>query len=76
MGGRDFGVCFKKDSWNSPSNQEGEYHHKFSNISNTLSFLNPLKYHVLENIMEDGAFAHLEQMLHFPEYFQKYSKLY
>ena len=26
----------------------------------------PLKYHVFENIMEIGAFALLEQMLHFP----------
>ena len=32
--------------------------------------------HVFENIMENGAFALLEQMLHFPLYFQKYSKLY
>ena len=24
------------------------------------------KYHVFENIMENGAFARLEQMLHFP----------
>ena len=30
-----------------------------------------LKYHVLENIIENEAFAHLEQMLHFPLYFQK-----
>ena len=30
----------------------------------------PLKYHVFENIMENGAFALLEQMLHFPLYFQ------
>ena len=30
--------------------------------------------HVFENIMENGAFALLEQMLHF-QYFQKYSKL-
>ena len=35
----------------------------------------PLKYHIFENFMENGAFAHLEQMLHFPYYFQKYSKL-
>ena len=27
----------------------------------------PLKYHVFENIMENGAFALLEQMLHFPQ---------
>ena len=26
--------------------------------------------------MENGAFAHLEQMLHFPKYIQNYSKLY
>ena len=34
-----------------------------------------LKYHVFENIMKNGAFAHLEQMLHFPYYFHKYSNL-
>ena len=37
--------------------------------------MRPLKYHVFENIMENGAFALLEQMLHFSEYFQKYSEL-
>ena len=37
--------------------------------------MTPLKYHVFENIMENRAFALLEQMLHFPQYFQKYSKL-
>ena len=26
----------------------------------------PLKFHVFGNIMENGAFALLEQMLHFP----------
>ena len=26
----------------------------------------PLKYHVFENITENGAFALLEQILHFP----------
>ena len=26
----------------------------------------PLKYHVFENIMENGAFAKKVQMLHFP----------
>ena len=35
----------------------------------------PLKYHAFENIMENGAFALLEQMLNFPYYFRKYSKL-
>ena len=35
----------------------------------------PLIYHVFLNIMENGAFALLEQMLHFPLYFRKYSKL-
>ena len=35
----------------------------------------PLEYHVFENIMENGAFVLLEQMLLFPEYIQKYSKL-
>ena len=39
------------------------------------SIITPLKYHVFENIMENGAFASEEQMLHFPYYFQKYSKL-
>ena len=29
----------------------------------------------IEHIMENGAFALLEKMLHFPYYFQKYSKL-
>ena len=28
--------------------------------------LTPLKYNVYENIMENSAFALLEQMLHFP----------
>ena len=39
------------------------------------AFLMPLKHHVFENILENGVFALLEQMLHFPEYFSKYSKL-
>ena len=30
-----------------------------------ITFLRPLKYHVFENIMENRAIAHLEQMLHF-----------
>ena len=30
------------------------------------SIMKPLKYHVFENIMVNGAFAFLEQMLHFP----------
>ena len=38
------------------------------------SIITPLKYHVFENIMGYGAIALLEQMLHFPQYFQKYSK--
>ena len=37
----------------------------------TLYSLTPLKYHLFETMMENGAFALLEQMLHFP-YFQKY----
>ena len=37
--------------------------------------LTPLKYHAFENIMENGAFALLEQMLNFHYYFRKYSKL-
>ena len=36
--------------------------------------LTPLKYNVCENIMENRAFALLEQLFHFPS-FQKYSKL-
>ena len=39
------------------------------------SIIMPLKY-AFENIMKNGAFPPLEQMLHFPWYFQKYSKLY
>ena len=37
----------------------------------------PLNYHVyvIENIIKNGAFALLEQMLHFLYYLQKYSKL-
>ena len=34
--------------------------------NNAYWVLTPLKYHVFENIMENGAFAPLEQMLHFP----------
>ena len=30
------------------------------------AMITPLKYHVFENSMENGAFALLEQMLHFP----------
>ena len=30
------------------------------------SIMTPLKYHVFENIKENGAFAPNEQMLHFP----------
>ena len=30
------------------------------------TFLMPLEYHVFKNIMENRAFALLEQMLHFP----------
>ena len=30
------------------------------------SIITPLQYRVFENIMEKGAFALLEQMLHFP----------
>ena len=33
------------------------------------SIITPLKYHVFENIMVNGSFALLEQMLHFPYYF-------
>ena len=38
---------------------------KFCNHSTLYSKVTPLKYHVFKNIMENGAFAHLEQMLHF-----------
>ena len=41
-----------------------------SNLRKILPAFTPLKYHVFENIMENGAFALLEQMLHFPLYFQ------
>ena len=40
-----------------------------------IRLLTPLKYPVFESIMGNGAFALLEQMLHFPYYFQNYSKL-
>ena len=43
-------------------------------LSSIITPLTPLKYHVFENIMENGAFAPKEQMLHFPLHFQKYSK--
>ena len=43
---------------------------KRNNMHLTLySIITPLKYHVYENIVENGAFALLEQMLHFPLYF-------
>ena len=38
------------------------------------SKITPLRYHVFENIMENDLFAAKEQKLHFPKYFQKYSK--
>ena len=44
-------------------------------LHSIIALLTPLKYHVFENIMENEAFAPKEQMLHFPLYFQKYSKL-
>ena len=34
-------------------------------VLNLYSIITSLKYHVFENIMEKGAFALLEQMLHF-----------
>ena len=34
-----------------------------------------LKYQVFENIMENGAFAYKEQMLHFPWYFKSIKNL-
>ena len=39
------------------------YHCK-KNILFVYSMIKPLKYHVFENIMENRAFALLEQMLH------------
>ena len=30
------------------------------------SIMTPLKYHIFENILENGAFVPKEQMLHFP----------
>ena len=41
---------------------------------NLSSIIAPLKYHVFENIMENGAFALLEQMLHFSIIFSKVFK--
>ena len=43
---------------------------KFEKDLTSFKPFTPLKYHVFENIMENGAFALLEQMLHFPSYFQ------
>ena len=37
-----------------------------SKLRTLYSILMPLKYYVFENIMENGAFALKEQMLHFP----------
>ena len=47
----------------------------FDCILTLYSIITPLKYHAFENFMENGAFALLEQMLHFTYFFQKYSKL-
>ena len=35
-------------------------------LEGIVTFLTPLKFHIFENIMENGAFALFEQMLHFP----------
>ena len=37
-----------------------------SKILTLYSIITPLKYHIFKNIMENGAFALLEQMLYFP----------
>ena len=42
-------------------------------VTKSLHLLMPLKYHTFENIMENGVLVYLEQMLHFPEYFQNLS---
>ena len=52
---------------------------EFNNFENNYyltlySIITPLKYHVFENIMENGAFALLEQMLHFFIIFSKVLK--
>ena len=39
---------------------------QFNPLLHKKAFMTPLKYHVFENIMENGAFAPKEQMLHFP----------
>ena len=50
-----------------------EGHRQLGYMNLTLYLIEaPLKYHVFENIMENGAFA----LLDFPLYFQKYSKFF
>ena len=45
-------------------------------LNSIITFWRLLKYHVIENIIENGACAPLEQMLHYPLDFQNYSNLY
>ena len=68
VGHKDIGGEVKR----SPEGDSGTRKGKFS--GNPLLLLTPLKY-VFENIMKNGVFALLEQMLHCSLYFQKYSKL-
>ena len=57
-----------------PTVQQSKYGKNCLTLYSIIMPLALLKYHVFENIMENGAFALLEQMLLFPQYFQKYSK--
>ena len=79
-------ITFPEEGDQGPNNVPGKYQ-VYNTILNLISayapltlfpikhLLTSLKYHVFENMIENGAFALLEQLLHFPQYFQKYSLL-
>ena len=62
--GSNFTQCCLSWLYTSKSQQLIAFKNKHFTPHNCL--LTPLKYHVFENIMGNGAFAFLEQMLHFP----------
>ena len=47
----------------------------FNPLLHNNAFLHLLKYNIFENIMENGAFALLEQMLHFSYIFKSVQNL-
>ena len=53
---------------------QGTYESMLLNALTLYSIITPLKY-VFENIMENGVFAQLEQMLHFHNIFQSIQNL-